>query len=165
MSKGLKTLLIILIILVFGAIGYFLFLGDGFSTNPLSGSLQTSSGEPVSGLATQSTEAVDADQIGQEFLAQLLNIRKIRLRDDIFSSPAFISLVDFTLELVQTGNEGRINPFAPFGIDYLIDETMLSEEEMEMMNSEEGGVNLDDLEFSPVIPASATPTQEVIINI
>ncbi len=119
MSTGLKTFIIILIIIVFGAIGYLLFTSDGSSL--ISGStstspLQTSTGAPVSGLASTGDD-IDADQIGQEFLTQLLNIRSIKLRDDVFSRPAFVSLIDFTIELIQQGNEGRDNPFAPFGFD------------------------------------------------
>lgn len=115
MSTGLKTFLILLTIVVFGAIAYLLVGGE--SSGPEASSpLQTSTGAPVSGLADVSVD-VDAEQIGQEFLTQLLNIRSIKLRDDVFSRPAFVSLVDFTIELVQPGNEGRDNPFAPFGYD------------------------------------------------
>lgn len=121
MSGGLKTLLILLIVLVFGTIGYFLFFADGSNislNNTLSSPLQSSSGQPVSGLNNLSqNQDINADQISQEFLSQLLSIRSIRLRDDIFTRPAFVSLVDFTIELVQQGNEGRENPFAPFGAD------------------------------------------------
>lgn len=119
MKKGLKIFLIFLIVVVFGAIGYYLLSGEDISS-PLSNTsspLTTTTGAPVSGLAPTSTSTVDADQIGQEFLAQLLNIRSIKLREDIFSSPSFLSLTDFTIELIQAGNEGRINPFAPFGAD------------------------------------------------
>ncbi len=119
MSNGLKIFLIILILAVFGAIAYFL-LGDGdYSLNvaPTSSPLQTSDSQPVSGLSAQAAADIDADQIGQEFLTQLLNIRSIKLREDIFSRPSFISLTDFTIELIQLGNEGRPNPFAPFGVD------------------------------------------------
>ncbi len=119
MSKGLKIFLMILILVVFGAIAYFLLGNEDFSLNvsPTASPLATTSNEPVSGLAAQNTAEIDADQIGQEFLTQLLNIRSIKLREDIFSRPAFISLTDFTIELIQLGNEGRVNPFAPFGID------------------------------------------------
>ena len=122
MKKGLKIFLIVLIIIVAGAIAYLL-LGEGGSINlsntPISSSLSSSStGAPVSGLSdnADASSNVNADQIGQEFLTQLLNIRSIKLRDDIFTSPAFISLTDFTIELIQLGNEGRENPFAPFGV-------------------------------------------------
>ena len=153
MSKGLKILLILLIVVVFGAIAYFLLAGESAtpvvattstgspSTSPTatptqnsapvntgSGSgLQTSTGQPVSGLAVQSNPEIDADQIGQEFLSQLLNIRSIKLREDIFSSPGFISLVDFTIELIQLGNEGRINPFAPFDAESVTGDPLLDQ--------------------------------------
>lgn len=119
MSKGLKILLMLLILMVFGAIAYFLLGKEDLSLNvaPIASPLQTTGNQPVSGLASQNTPEIDADQIGQEFLTQLLNIRSIKLREDIFSRPAFISLTDFTIELVQLGNEGRDNPFAPFGVD------------------------------------------------
>lgn len=121
MSKGLKIFLIFLIVVVFGAIGYVLLSGEevpSLSLGTATGSsLQTSTGQPVSGLAAQNTAEIDADQIGQEFITQLLNIRSIKLREDIFSRPSFVSLTDFTIELIQLGNEGRDNPFAPFGTD------------------------------------------------
>ncbi|MDQ5883133.1 MAG: hypothetical protein QG654_45 [Patescibacteria group bacterium] len=119
MSKGLKILLMFLILAVFGAIAYFLLGNEDFSLNvsPTASPLETTNSQPVSGLAAQTTPDIDADQIGQEFLTQLLNIRSIKLREDIFSRPAFISLTDFTIELIQLGNEGRENPFAPFGVD------------------------------------------------
>ncbi len=119
MSKGLKIFLMLMILVVFGAIAYFLIGNEDLSlkVSPTSSPLQTSTNQPVSGLAAQTTPDIDADQIGQEFLTQLLNIRTIKLREDIFSRPAFISLTDFTIELIQLGNEGRVNPFAPFGVD------------------------------------------------
>jgi len=115
MSTFVKTFLILLILAVFGAIGYFVFVDDG-SLGGATSPLQTSTGQPVSGLSQQN-QVVDADEIGQQFLSQLLNIRSLKLREDIFSRPAFLSLEDFTINLVQPGNEGRRNPFAPFGID------------------------------------------------
>lgn len=119
MSNGLKFFLIFLIIVVFGAVGYFLLSGENIPSfsGATSSPLQTSTGEPVSGIADQSVPEIDADRVGQEFVSQLLNIRSIKLRDDIFSNPAFVSLIDYTIELIQLGNEGRDNPFAPFGVE------------------------------------------------
>ncbi|MEZ4103212.1 MAG: hypothetical protein R3B55_01445 [Candidatus Paceibacterota bacterium] len=119
MSNGLKIFLIILILVVFGAVAYFLLSDGEYSLNvsPTSAPLQTTDNQPVSGLSAQATADIDADQIGQQFLTQLLNIRSIKLREDIFSRPSFVSLTDFTIELIQLGNEGRVNPFAPFGVD------------------------------------------------
>lgn len=41
----------------------------------------------------------------------------IRLDTSIFSSPAFQSLRDSSIILIQKGNQGRPNPFAPIGFD------------------------------------------------
>ena len=56
-------------------------------------------------------------KIAQDFLSLLLNVKKIRLNDAIFVDSAFTSLHDSSITLVQDGNEGRINPFAPIGSD------------------------------------------------
>lgn len=62
--------------------------------------------------------AENADEtITQDFLSLLLNVKNIRLNDAIFSDSAFASLHDSSIVLVQDGNEGRINPFAPIGND------------------------------------------------
>lgn len=53
----------------------------------------------------------------QVFLTQLLNVNNITLIDGIFSDPAFNSLHDSSIILVQDGTEGRPNPFAQFGND------------------------------------------------
>lgn len=56
-------------------------------------------------------------QIAKELLGILLNVKSIHLEDSIFSEEAFISLKDSSILLVQDGNEGRPNPFAPIGTD------------------------------------------------
>ena len=160
MSNGLKFLLIILVVAVFGAIGYFLFFA-GDTPISLSGQespLQTSQGEPVSGLNTVN-EDIDAEQIGQEFLTQLLNIRSIKLRDDVFSRPAFVSLVDFTIELVQPGNEGRYNPFAPFGFNTAEDGQIIIDPETGLPipsseNSPDSDIVIGSGNVTPIIPSS-----------
>ena len=68
------------------------------------------------------SSSADADLNGQssvqqEFLPILLNVKSIKLDDSIFSDPAFQSLRDSSIVLVQDGNEGRPNPFAPIGFD------------------------------------------------
>jgi hypothetical protein len=55
-------------------------------------------------------------QVGGELLSTLLNLKTIKLNDQIFSSPLFSSLTDFTITL-GSGVEGRPNPFAPIGTD------------------------------------------------
>ena len=55
--------------------------------------------------------------IAKDFLALLLSVTSIKLDDAIFSDSAFQSLNDSSITLVPDGNEGRINPFAPIGVD------------------------------------------------
>lgn len=119
MSKGIKMALIIVIIVAAAAVIYFMFFTttDPAQTQTSSG-LQTSTGAPVTGIINpQPISSIEANKIGQEFVNQLLNLQAIKLDDEIFSSLAFQSLEDFTIVLIQPGNEGRPNPFAPFGAD------------------------------------------------
>jgi hypothetical protein len=121
MKKNIKNIIIFVIILIIVAVGYYLFFGKTSSLTGVapSSSLQTSTGQvPIdSVIDPNSMTTIDASQISQEFVNQLLNLQAIKLNDDIFSSLAFQSLQDFSIVLVQPGNEGRPNPFAPFGSD------------------------------------------------
>ncbi len=58
--------------------------------------------------------------IAQDFLTLLLSVKSISLQDSIFKDPAFISLQDSSIELVQDHTEGRPNPFAPIGSDIIV---------------------------------------------
>lgn len=53
----------------------------------------------------------------KDFLSLLLNVKNIKLDDSILSDPAFVNLRDSSIVLEPDGNEGRPNPFAPFGDD------------------------------------------------
>lgn len=155
MSKTLKSLIIILVILIALAAVYFLFF-YGKEVAPTAPALKTDTGNQVSGLATAAGNDTNADQIGQEFLSQLLNIRSIKLREDVFSRPAFVSLEDFTINLVQPGNEGRQNPFAPFGIDATATTTTQSGS---VIQGASGGTSADPF-FGPatVVPLGGSTT-------
>ena len=88
--------------------------------------------------------------VGEEFLTTLLNIKNIKLEDGIFSDPAFATLKDSTIELVSEGNEGRINPFAPIGVDPSTIVTNIPI--IESTNTSSGTfTNIGDL-LSPTIP-------------
>lgn len=120
MSKFLKSFILIVVVLAVGfAMYFFLFAKkEPVNNSPTNSSLQSSSGAPVTGIVRQTpTSSIEASKIGQEFINQLLNLQAIKLNDEVFSSLAFQSLEDFTIVLVQPGNEGRPNPFAPFGAD------------------------------------------------
>lgn len=53
--------------------------------------------------------------VDQDLIALLLELRSIRLDNEIFADPLFQSLTDFSKELVSEP-VGRPNPFAPFGV-------------------------------------------------
>jgi len=55
--------------------------------------------------------------LAKDFLTLLLNVKNIKLDDSILSDPAFFNLKDSSIVLEPDGNEGRPNPFAPFGND------------------------------------------------
>lgn len=123
MTKTIKNIIIFVLILAIIGVAYFMFFGktSKVPATTSNSALQTSTGTtPVNSVVnpTPLSEA-EANKISQEFVNQLLNLQAIKLNDDIFSSLAFQSLQDFSIVLVQPGNEGRPNPFAPFGSDEL----------------------------------------------
>ncbi len=67
-------------------------------------------------ISTVENNPID-DKLSNEILATLSSIKSITLEDKIFKSNAFNSLIDGTVPLVQDGNQGRPNPFAPIGND------------------------------------------------
>lgn len=121
MGKKLKNIIMFVIILAVIAVLYFVFFGGKEPVTQERGrgsGLESSTGTPVTGIIQdRPVSSIEASKIGQEFVNQLLNLQAIKLNDEIFSSLAFQSLEDFTIVLVQPGNEGRPNPFAPFGSD------------------------------------------------
>jgi hypothetical protein len=90
-----KIIVVILAILV--AIGVWVGLTGTSST----GSLLTS-------------EIVDDSGPDKDLVATLLALRAVRLDASLFSDPAFVSLKDFSTEIVPEP-VGRPNPFAPLG--------------------------------------------------
>ena len=78
----------------------------------------------TSGSAGASASSINS-AAAQELLNLLLSIKEIKLNDDIFASKGFASLVDTPVDLAPDGNEGRVNPFAPIGLDAVPDNTAL----------------------------------------
>jgi hypothetical protein len=106
-----KNPLIFLAIIVLVTLFYFIFLKKSPGEEPLltsSPSASLPAGAPASGAGSF---------LAEDFLSLLLGVKNIRLDDSIFSDPAFFSLRDSSIELVQDGSEGRPNPFAPLGVD------------------------------------------------
>jgi hypothetical protein len=123
MKMNIKNIIMFVIILVIVGVLYFVFFGGKAKLAPsanTNNSLTTSAtgAAPVNSIINQTpVTSADATKISQEFVSQLLNLQAIKLNDDILSSLAFQSLQDFSITLIQPGNEGRPNPFAPFGAD------------------------------------------------
>ncbi len=109
----LKNIIIFGVIAVLVIGGYLYFKPAAESPN-----LLTNTGP--GGLVTDSnsgTATMSSDAIGQDFLNLLLNVQNIKLDDSIFSDPAFLSLHDSSIVLVQDLKAGRPNPFAPLGTE------------------------------------------------
>lgn len=131
MSKTFKNIVLFLIIIAALILVYIFFFSKSEVPAPATSnsSLQSTSATggtvPITPIVQQQSQSVaNASQISQEFINQLLNLKAIKLDDEIFSSMAFQSLEDFTIVLIQPGNEGRPNPFAPFGIEGAADAQM-----------------------------------------
>ncbi len=119
MSKTIKKILIFGAVAIVLAAVVFIFVGktkpEGSGT---ASGLSTAAGNSVSTIVNpRPASAVEASAVGQEFINQLVSLQAIKLDDSVFSSLGFQALEDFTIILVQPGNEGRPNPFAPFGAD------------------------------------------------
>ena len=148
MSKTTKNIMIFVGIGVIAVLAYvFLFKKEEeanltTNTNPLS----------TVTINTVPENNIDSD-LSKDILATLSSVKNITLDDALFSSNAFLSLVDGTVPLDPDGNEGRLNPFAPIGVDSNIPNSIISGEEDEIA--------------SPVVetaPTPITPTTEVNKN-
>lgn len=103
MSKILKAVLILVIIVAIGFFAYKYFLKPGAKT-------------PLSGLVSGGNATVSPSQnIDSEFLQTLLSLKAIRLDTSVFESSSYKSLKDYTVVLPEVNDAGRPNPFAPVG--------------------------------------------------
>ncbi len=82
---------------------------------------ETQAQEPLIALDTTSSGG-GTNQQGQEILALLADLKKVRLDESIFSDPKFQELQDFSMEL-NPEPKGRPNPFAPLGRDAVLNES------------------------------------------
>lgn len=105
MSKLIKRLIIFAVIFILVVVGYSIF----FKKDATVGDLVTEGAFDAGGGDTQ--------LVGDEFIGLLTDVQSIKLDGGIFTSSPFATLEDFSITLVQLGNEGRPNPFAPIGTD------------------------------------------------
>ena len=72
-----------------------------------------SSGNPSSD-SLLTTEVVNNEGPDKDLIATLLALRAVKLDASLFSDPAFVSLKDFSTQIIPEP-VGRPNPFAPLG--------------------------------------------------
>lgn len=87
--------------------------------SPVSATPPTSSSPASSSASSATAPATDDPALAQNFLTLLLGVEKIELKDGIFADTAFQSLHDSSITLTSDGTEGRVNPFAPLGTDFV----------------------------------------------
>ena len=110
MASKIKNIIIFLVIGAVFILIYIFFI----KAAPSPASLFSSSASPAVGSAA----ALNMNpSVAKEFLTLLLSVKNIKLDDAIFSDNAFSSLHDSSIILTPDGNEGRPNPFAPFGTE------------------------------------------------
>lgn len=98
MESTLKT---VLIVVIFGALIFFIY--RGFSNNE------------TDTLGVQTTGAVDENNmpIGADIEELLAQLNDLKIDSSLFESAAYKSLTDFT-NSIPALPQGKVNPFAPF---------------------------------------------------
>lgn len=103
--------------IIIGAVVLIVIIGIYFFT---SNNSQTTTTISSSGLSTQSGGVVTnlSDQITKDtsFIATLFSLNKIQIDTSILQSVSFQSLTDNTVDIVNDGLVGRVNPFSPFDV-------------------------------------------------
>src|SRR3989344_2181915 len=106
MSARFITRLFVILVALVGAffLYCYLFVSIGPSETP---------GLQAVGATDASGQPSAADD---EFISLLERLREVKLDSDLFTSPAWKSLVNFRVDLVPE-DKGRRNPFSPVGFD------------------------------------------------
>jgi hypothetical protein len=99
MTQQIKQIIAAVVIIVVAFIGFRMFSGGESSSETI---------------VTDNRKAQFVD--GQAVLNLLNRLNKVELKDDVFSSAAFTSLVSFEVAIPDQVLE-RPNPFAPIGSD------------------------------------------------
>jgi hypothetical protein len=96
-------------------LGYVFFIKG--NNEPEANLVASSGSSSLPNMDGSTANATPDAKIAQDFLDLLLSVKNIKLDDSIFSEAAWDSLKDSSIELIPPGDEGRPNPFAPFGSD------------------------------------------------
>jgi hypothetical protein len=110
--KNLILLVVIGAVLVF--VYFYFFQKDEPEENLVSNSLVTPTNVNVN---TVNPSLPLDDEFAGQIVSTLSSIKTINLDTRIFESLAFKSLMDGTVVLTPDQNVGRLNPFAPIGVD------------------------------------------------
>lgn len=111
-SKSTTFILILVVLLVVAALVYFFVIKKDTTTTAPS-LVSTNTGQSTS-LVNQSGSST-----GSQVVEILRNLTVIKLDDAVFRNPAFNQLSDMSIALPPIVNQGRRNPFAPAGSDYV----------------------------------------------
>ncbi len=98
MESALKT---ILIVVIFGTLGFFIW--RGFSADETD----------TLGVVTTGTLDENNQPIGADIEALLAQLNEVKIDATLFESPAYKSLNDYT-NTIPPLPQGKVNPFAPF---------------------------------------------------
>lgn len=99
MFRKYKNIIIVILVIIIAGVAYTVLTGN--KDNRLL----------ISNISVNISSAIESD-----LLNLLLDIKSVKLDENIFSNPAFKSLEDFGQELAPEP-VGRENPFAPIGLD------------------------------------------------
>ncbi len=160
MGSKIKNIILFVGIGAALVVGYLMF----FKPKPATPNLVTgTAGTTQNAVSTTNSPATDKakenSDLAKQFLSLLLSVRSINLDNQIFADPAFISLKDSTIVLVNDGTEGRPNPFAPIGSDALPASAVFFEDA--------GNTQQNDTQNNlvpPVSPSTNTPPAKIPSN-
>ncbi len=111
MNSKIKNIIIFVGVAIALVLVYIFFI----KKSPTADTALTSSGVPITNSVGTKASTEETAQISKDFISLLLSVKSIKLDDSILKNSAFVSLKDSSIVLMQDGNEGRLNPFAPIG--------------------------------------------------
>jgi hypothetical protein len=109
-------------IIIFTVVAVILFLIYIFFVKPAPEEQNLVSSSTINTVTTDTDTLGQNSAIAKDFLSILLNVKNIRLDENIFSHKSFTSLRDSSIPITAPTpeEEGRVNPFAPIGSDVVV---------------------------------------------
>lgn len=108
MSEKVKNILIVVVVIGILSAAYFFFFKKNNDTALISDGSSVDAGALAnSGLSNQD----------KDLLSLISNMKNIKIDSSLLSSSNFTNLKENSIVLVPDGKEGRVNPFAPIGVE------------------------------------------------